>query len=351
MTTDLELIILAQAGDNNAFNSLYTMYAPYVGSIAYGVLKSKDESKDIIQKVFLKIYENLQTFRKDSTVKTWITRIAINTSIDRYRQRKRHQTAELNENSKEGELSKIYDSIVFSPERATEMRQLGSAIAEALDYLPPEQKETIMLREIESLAYKEIAEIIDIPEGTVMSRLFYARKNTQTYLEKYYPDFILPKPKERSPIPEQVIEPTLEATLPLEKRIVEPETRIIIPDEDPRVQSLSESQKRIYEFYKQGLPYEEMSKQLHLPITAIQTRIETVLQKIENYKPKEQQLEERITVKDPLSVLTPFRRRIYELRQEGLTYSRIAEELGSTANSIGVTMHYIRRQLATSCQE
>ena len=123
----------------------------------------------------------------ESKFYTWLCRIAINLSIDLLRKRKRRSHSEFDEGigakDSSGEILDMYNN--DRPDRALERSELHTKIIQEVEKLPAEQKQAIVLREIDGLSYREISEIMNIPEGTVMSRLFYARKKLQEALAEF----------------------------------------------------------------------------------------------------------------------------------------------------------------------
>jgi RNA polymerase sigma-70 factor (ECF subfamily) len=120
----------------------------------------------------------------DSKFYTWLCRIAVNTTIDYLRKKKLRQTSEFDEN-----VATKSDSGLFeghnkgNPEKEYVRKELKQRIIDEVDKLPEDQKQVLVLKEVDGLSYKEIADIIGIPQGTVMSRLYYARKRLQEALK------------------------------------------------------------------------------------------------------------------------------------------------------------------------
>lgn len=181
---DTEMLRAVLDGDGTAYRGLVEKYQGRVYSMVYGMIRNREDARDITQEAFVKAYKKLHTFRLESSFYTWLYRIAMNLAIDFTRKRKRQASAGFDENiasrDADGGIAEIHHE--ESPRRLLERKQLYAQIMDALEKLPPDQKQVILLRELEGLAYKEIAEVMEIPEGTVMSRLFYARKKLQKLL-------------------------------------------------------------------------------------------------------------------------------------------------------------------------
>ncbi len=181
---DAALLRAVLDGDTTAYQGLVEKYQNRVYAMVYGMVRNREDARDITQDAFVKAYRNLQGFRLESSFYTWLYRIARNLAIDHTRKQKRQATGAFDEGvaarDGDGGIHEVHHQ--DSPRKALERKQLYARIMAALDKLPPEQKEIILLREVEGLAYKEIAEVMEIPEGTVMSRLYYARKKLQKLL-------------------------------------------------------------------------------------------------------------------------------------------------------------------------
>lgn len=181
---DAELITAVLAGDTNAFRPLVERYQGRLFSMVCGMVRNQEDAKDITQMAFVKAYQSLKSFRIDSSFYTWIYRIAMNLAIDHARRHKRRKTGSFDEaianRDEDGTIAEQHH--IDNPVKALQRKELHERIYGALDELSEEGREIILLREVEGYSYKEIAEVMNIPEGTVMSRLFYARKKLQAIL-------------------------------------------------------------------------------------------------------------------------------------------------------------------------
>lgn len=183
-TPDAELITRVLGGDKNAYRPLVERYQQRLHAMVYGMVRDPEEARDIVQNAFIKAYQNLASFRIESSFYTWLYRIAMNLAIDSSRMRKRRKTSSFDDGvaSRDEDGAFLEQHHIESPHRALARKELHERILRAMDELTEEQREVILLREVEGLSYKEIAETMSIPEGTVMSRLFYARKKLQALL-------------------------------------------------------------------------------------------------------------------------------------------------------------------------
>ncbi|MCO4773287.1 MAG: sigma-70 family RNA polymerase sigma factor [Deltaproteobacteria bacterium] len=181
---DRELIERVLDGEQASYGLLVQRYQSKIFAVAYGVLRHREDAREVSQEVFIKAYRNLPSFRRDSSFYTWIYRITVNLAIDF--QRKAHRKRETTfESVKLGpnEISATGPRPMGNPSLVLEEKQLGETIQLAIEQLPADQKTAVILREIQGLSYKEIAETMGCAEGTVMSRLFYARKKLQELLK------------------------------------------------------------------------------------------------------------------------------------------------------------------------
>ena len=181
---DIQMVLAVREGDTTAYRGLVEKYQERVYHMVYGMLRNQEDARDITQDAFVKAYDNLQKFRLESSFYTWIYRIARNLTIDYLRKRKRRPETEFDEQvATRDERGGIDESHVQEgPGRTLERKRLYARIMSAMQQLPEDQREVVLLRELEGLSYKEIAEAMEIPEGTVMSRLYYARKKLQKLL-------------------------------------------------------------------------------------------------------------------------------------------------------------------------
>jgi RNA polymerase sigma-70 factor (ECF subfamily) len=186
---DVELVKRCQAGDSSAFNDLVTRYRSRAFTMIYGMVQNEQDAWDLAQEGFLKAWKSIHRFKGESSFYTWLYRIMTNVTIDSLRRKGIHGEAEFDDriaavNVEPG--SRTTPSSVPLPHKKLEHREIRQRIDEAIAKLSPEHRTVIVMKEIEDLQYNEIAEILSCSLGTVMSRLFYARKKLQSLLRDLY---------------------------------------------------------------------------------------------------------------------------------------------------------------------
>ncbi|MBL8633555.1 MAG: sigma-70 family RNA polymerase sigma factor [Myxococcales bacterium] len=187
------LVDQARRGDQRAFRTLVERYQRRVFSLALGLLKDPDEARDISQEAFLKAHRHLGSFQGTASFYTWLYRITVNLCIDRKRKVGRGSEVELDERLSHRQVGSPADVLAtqklsFNPQRVAQSSELRKRIFAALDKLSEQHRAVLILREVEGLSYKEIADSMDCPEGTVMSRLFHARRQMQELLSDFAED-------------------------------------------------------------------------------------------------------------------------------------------------------------------
>jgi len=186
---DGELVRRCQAGDTAAFNDLVTRYRGKAFSMAYGMVQNEQDAWDLAQEGFLKAWRSIHRFKGESSFYTWLYRIMTNVTIDALRRKGIRGETEFDDQIAPASVdpgSRTTPSAAPLPHRKLEQNEIGQRIQEAIAKLTPEHRAVIVMKELEDLQYNEIAEILGCSIGTVMSRLFYARKKLQTLLKDVY---------------------------------------------------------------------------------------------------------------------------------------------------------------------
>ncbi len=184
---DRKLVEDARRGDATAFRELVTRHQRRAYAVALGMVHDPDDARDICQDAFLKVHKSLATFEGDAQFFTWLYRIVVNLAIDLLRKR-RGQRVEFddtlaNDEPDEGGIAPHRTG--FDPARALADKELRNQIMAALDKLTPAHRTVLVMREVEGLSYQEMAESMNCSIGTIMSRLFHARKKMQQMLIAY----------------------------------------------------------------------------------------------------------------------------------------------------------------------
>jgi len=180
------LISLLKQGDEEAFRVLIRRYQSKLFSVAYGIVLNKEESLEIVQEVFLKIFQKISTFREEARLSTWLYCITINQCLNWRKKWRRkfglhHHFPARDDAADKPEMGSDEDS----PETLYEKKELGKIFRKCLRELPEKARTVFVLKEVEGLSYEEIARILKIKQGTVSSRLFYARKRLKGLIQKY----------------------------------------------------------------------------------------------------------------------------------------------------------------------
>ena len=187
---DFRLVARAQQGDFSAYDALVTRHRGRIFAMIRNMIHQEADAWDLSQEVFIKAWNALPRFEAKARFSTWLYRIAHNAVYDWTRKRKIESAGELNDEIFERER---IDSSSFttpsggeSPDTTMAHGELRVKIEIALGKLSPEHREAVLLKDVQGLSYKEIADVMSCSLGTVMSRLFYARQKLQTLLKDEY---------------------------------------------------------------------------------------------------------------------------------------------------------------------
>lgn len=184
--SDEALVKASQKGDMLAFEELVARHRDKVFSRAYSMLRNEEEAVDLSQEAWVKGWQRLHQFQGDSTFLTWITRIAINLCLDHLRRQKRQRAESIEEMDEEtGGVERQMPVVNVNPTEGLEREEVRQRISKALDLLSVEHRTVLILHEYEDLEYREIAKRMQCSIGTVMSRLFYARRKLAALLASW----------------------------------------------------------------------------------------------------------------------------------------------------------------------
>lgn len=174
---DRELVELTQSGDSRAFETLMRRYTPPLSRYLHRFMRDPHDIEDVVQETFIKAYMAINRFRRDSTFSTWIVRIGTNTAKDSLalRQRQGLELSKLGDEDDDSKTMMEARADLDTPESRLETKEALALLEAALEKLPEEQRISFELRELEGLSYSEIGGQMQVPVGTVRSRIHRAR--------------------------------------------------------------------------------------------------------------------------------------------------------------------------------
>lgn len=181
---DAELVARVQRGDRQAFDLLVLKYQRKIMRLLSRMIRDPAEIEDVAQEAFIKAYRALPQFRGDSAFYTWLYRIAINTARNWLATNKRRATNSFVQENEDGETFDESDNLTdnSTPESELASRQIAQTVNKAIEDLPEELRNAIVMREIDGMSYEDIAQSMNCPIGTVRSRIFRAREAIATRL-------------------------------------------------------------------------------------------------------------------------------------------------------------------------
>jgi RNA polymerase sigma-70 factor (ECF subfamily) len=182
--TDELIVERALTGDAEAFGEIVRRWERRIFALTYGMLGREEDARDATQETFLAAFRNLRGFRGEAKVSSWLHRIAVNQCITRQRRTKVRGESALDD-EEEKQSSRFATPLSFSPARVAEGRQQTMAVRRAINSLPIELRQVVVMKEFEELTFREIADTLDLPLSTVKSRLYTALKQLQMRLQKF----------------------------------------------------------------------------------------------------------------------------------------------------------------------
>lgn len=182
---DAALLSRAAGGDQKAFRELVTRHQRRAHAVAFGLVRNGEDAREVVQEAFLRVFRHQNDFAGQASFSTWLYRIVVNLSIDMLRKRAPGRAIELEDHTDlEGAPAELLPSRgTFDPQDALNRKRLMEAMHTALEQLPPYHRAVILLRELEGLSYEEMAQTLNVSKGTIMSRLFHARRKMQRLLK------------------------------------------------------------------------------------------------------------------------------------------------------------------------
>jgi RNA polymerase sigma-70 factor, ECF subfamily len=184
LSSDELIVERALTGDADAFGELVRRWERRIFALTYGMLGREEDARDATQETFLAAFRNLRGFRGDAKVSSWLHRIAVNQCISRQRRSKVRGESAL-EDEEEGGSTSFAAPFSESPSRLAEGRQETLAVRRAINSLPVELRQVVVMKEFEELTFREISDALDLPLSTVKSRLYTALKQLQMRLQKF----------------------------------------------------------------------------------------------------------------------------------------------------------------------
>lgn len=173
-----DLIKRSQQGDVGAFETLIKTHQVVAYNVALRILGNPEDAKDAAQEALIKVFKSIKSFKVESQFSTWLYRIVVNTCNDYLRKENRRSHLSLDQRieAKEGDLGREVSDDSMAPETVIEKSQLKERVQHAIQALPEQQRTVVVLRDIEGMSYEVIASMLDLPVGTVKSRINRGRE-------------------------------------------------------------------------------------------------------------------------------------------------------------------------------
>lgn len=184
---DRDLVERSQAGDTEAFDELVLKYSPKLYAMIYNMTGNREDTHDVLQDVFAKAYRSIKRFRGKSTFYTWIYSISVNMTLNFLKKRGRHRKLSLDEMAPAALQDQDYQDMTSGsdPIREVGIHELQRRLNEAMLELSEDHRTVVTLFDIQGLPHAEISRVLGISQGTVRSRLFYAHRQLQNFLEEF----------------------------------------------------------------------------------------------------------------------------------------------------------------------
>ena len=184
---DETLVRRTQGGDTRAFDALWQRYSPRIYSLIYNMTSNHEDANDLLLEVFAKAYRSINGFRGKSSFYTWIHAIAVNMTINFLKKRGRRHQMSLDDMDANVQNDKDFLEMTAAntPVREVDLAELQKRLNEAMMKLSVEHRAVVTMFDIQGMPHAEIARILGVPEATVRSRLFYAHRQLQNYLEEF----------------------------------------------------------------------------------------------------------------------------------------------------------------------
>jgi RNA polymerase sigma-70 factor, ECF subfamily len=184
-----EVVASCRAGDRSAFARIVLFYQKRVFNIAFRILGNKEEAKELAQEVFLSVFESIRDLREEVKFSAWLTQITINRCRNKWKYLKRRHyfnSDSLDDpiETEDGEMAREVPDSSDDPERLYEKKRVQQFVQTGIEKLTEENRELIVLRDLQGYSYDEIAQVLDLPVGTVKSKLHRARMDLKEIFER-----------------------------------------------------------------------------------------------------------------------------------------------------------------------
>ncbi|MDP9291601.1 MAG: sigma-70 family RNA polymerase sigma factor [Verrucomicrobiota bacterium] len=185
---DADLVARTQAGDPAAFDELVVKFTPRLYSLVYNMTSNHEDTNDLLQDIFAKAYRSIKGFRGKSSFYTWAHSIAVNMTINFLKKRGRrfHMSLDDVDSNIQNDAEFIELTAASSPVRETDLNELQQRLNEAMMKLSYDHRAVVTMFDIQGMPHAEISKVLGVSEGTVRSRLFYAHRQLQNYLEEFH---------------------------------------------------------------------------------------------------------------------------------------------------------------------
>ncbi len=184
---DKELVERAKAGDTGAFDELVKKHSPRLYGLVYHMTSNHEDTNDLLQDIFAKAYRSLKRFRGKSSFYTWIYSISVNMSLNFLKKRNRRRAMSLDDvdNGIQHDPDFIEMTATSNPVKEANIHELQQRLNDAMMQLSEDHRAVVTMFDIQGMPHAEISEILGVSAGTVRSRLFYAHRQLQNYLEEF----------------------------------------------------------------------------------------------------------------------------------------------------------------------
>ena len=182
---EIRLVIAAKHGDHASFEALVDRFLTKAVTVAMGYLGDRHEAMDLAQEAFYRVYRTLDRFREGEPFAPWFYRILRNACLNHLDKRKRRRTLSYHPKNEDDDLGIPLPAGCLQPDENVELDETRRQFWLALERLSQKHREILMLRHFQDLEYAAIAQVLEIPIGTVMSRLFHARQKLRDQMTQY----------------------------------------------------------------------------------------------------------------------------------------------------------------------